>query len=395
MVFRGDPVEHVAKFIVAMGDPAVSSILGNGNPKWADAVKMFEQAAQPISIRHVLSPGIAFSGWGPSLDGVAMRLRFVEGAADSGDEAFVVPVSRQMLNSGGEWIEHVALVPKRAMARWIGLMGAVGQASRFMMADQMTLRSYNGPDVEVQSITLDDVIMSDSVRRGFVGDLQGFLTKQDWYKRRRLPYTRRYILNGPPGTGKSTLARWAATELGLPAISFDFSDPYADDRTFQSFLTYTRRMSPAIAVLDDFEKVLSGDNRSGVTNRGILTALSGMGSMDGLIVVATSNSMGPFAGPMRRRFDVVVEVALPTAEMRLAYLERLLSEDARDWREGALKAIAERTDGFSVDDLRAAVTAAANSAVGEGADGIALEHMLEAVRAVDADRREPKPAPVR
>ena len=110
----------------------------------------------------------------------------------------------------------------------------------------------------------------------------------------------------------------------------------------------------------------------------MLTALSGMGSLDGLIFVVTSNSTEPFNGPMRRRFDLITEIPLPSIKGRTEYLQKMLFDDGVT--EKYVETLSERTAGWSFDDLRGLVTAALGVSVqSDNIDERSLEHALSAM----------------
>jgi|7_EtaG_2_1085326.scaffolds.fasta_scaffold00022_33 AAA+ superfamily predicted ATPase len=374
IVFKGG-VDQLVYWLVASSD--LSGLLGTPE----EAKMIFTQLSGAVSVSHLESPGISFRGVHPVVDGAAMKLRFAQHNANEGPVGYIVPVRHQMMRTGEEWNEHVALIPKTAIEPWMRLVNAADTATRFISQANMMMEVYNGGAERISPMTLNDIIMDDYVKTSIVNDVKGFLDKKESFQKRRLPWTRKYLFNGPAGTGKTSLARWMATELGLTPVSFDFTDRYADGRTFKNFLSWAQRKGPAVVILDDFEKVLASENRTGITGHTLLTALSGMGSTDGLIFVVTSNSTEPFNGPMRRRFDMILEVPLPGPDLRMKYLKRQLVEDDVD--DGTLQSVVRSSSNWSYDDLRGLIAAALNLAdterIGNG-DIIAAMKLITARR---------------
>jgi AAA+ superfamily predicted ATPase len=353
-------VDSIALWLLVGSDVGMSALFGIN----AEALSVFQAMAGPVAVTHIMSPGISFLYDCPRLDGVAMRVRLAEANANEGPEVFVVPVEKQMLNSGAEWTTHVALVPRSSLGRWLSIIKAVDRAEAITNASRMVLQCYNGETESIAPMKMSDIVLDPSLKFAIESDVRGFLSVRGAYTSRRLSWTRKYLFNGPPGTGKTSIARWMATELKMPAVSFDFTDRYADGRTFKAFIRWAKGRSPAVVILDDFEKVLGGENRTGVTSHTILTSLSGMGNLDGLIFAVTSNSTKQFDGPMRRRFDVIYEIPLPGQGERLQYLTMMLSNDGVD--DVFIRKLVSTTDGWSFDDLRGIIASAIGSSISQG-----------------------------
>lgn len=392
-------VRSTASWLIGMSDPIVSKLMAGGNPaRWEKAMAVFSNLSpiQADAIKPIAPTGFSIKGGGVVIDGCALRIAMPDGAGD----AFVIPISRNALADGDEWTEMVAMVPMAAMPVWASLTGAASVASRSLDASRLVMRVYNGPDIRISPMSLDDLVLEPDVKSAFADDILGFLGRRDWYGERNLPWTRKYLLDGPPGTGKTSLARWAASALGMPCMGFDFTDRYADGRTLNGCLSQAASMAPCLLVLDDIDKVLAGGNNTGITTHALQTALSGMGNLDGVIVVATSNSTKAIKGiladgsenPLARRFDQIISVPLPTAALRVEYASRLLSKDGISAGDLTGLVGGQTTEGWSYDDVRAAVTAAAGQAVKRGSDTISIDDMRRGVAAVAQRKLAPAPS---
>jgi hypothetical protein len=73
------------------------------------------------------------------------------------------------------------------------------------------------------SKTFRNTILNEVVERDFVQDLSKFLSSATTYAQRGIPFKRGYILNGPPGTGKSSLIKAMARELGISLFVMNLS----------------------------------------------------------------------------------------------------------------------------------------------------------------------------
>ena len=381
-------VDPIARWLVAISDTDIAELFGAGLPKFKEAMSAFEAMAGPINVKHVSPIGLSYGSGRVIIAGAAMKVILPSsgGSAEVGPEIFVIPVSRKKMTTGAEWIETVALVPKSLLGRWNDITMAVAAADRIIDSSSKILRVYNGPDIKIQPIKLEDIVMEEGVKQNFVEDITAFLARKSWYEARNLSWTRKYALNGPPGTGKTSLMRWACTELGLPSVSFDFTDEYASGSTFTSAIRYASRRAPCIICFDDLDRVLAGDNRSRIGVHTIQTALSGMIDLNGVIVMATCNDHKLLLqGPMGRRFDSMGDVPLPIEEFRAIYLRKILSMDSVT--ESHIQRVAKGTDGWSYSDLMSAMTAAANKVMARRGDTIRDDDLTAGIEVVRMRKR--------
>jgi SpoVK/Ycf46/Vps4 family AAA+-type ATPase len=209
------------------------------------------------------------------------------------------------------------------------------------------------------------------------------------------------LLYGPPGCGKTFLAKAIAGELGASFFSVtlaDVLDMYIgqSERNLSEIFATARRNAPCVLFLDEIDAL--GQRRSqlrsnamrGTVNQ-LLTELDGVGAAnDGVFVLAATNAPWDVDVALRRpgRLDRTVLVLPPDQAAREAILRHHLKD--RPVARIDLAAAARRTDGYSGADLAHVCETAAERALMESA-GSGLVRMIE-MRDVDAAIGEVKPS---
>ena len=115
---------------------------------------------------------------------------------------------------------------------------------------------------------------------------------QGWYRSKKIPWRRGWIVHGKPGSGKTLLLKCLAQDLGLPVYSFDL--PSMSNEEFVSFWSEAMSSSPCMILFEDFDAVFHG--RESVTNEDltfdcILNCISGIDQADGLFLGMTANDI--------------------------------------------------------------------------------------------------------
>lgn len=73
------------------------------------------------------------------------------------------------------------------------------------------------------------VVLPGVQKSALVADLQEFQESADWYKDRGVPYRRGYLLEGPPGCGKTSLVMAVASMLSRPVYVLNLGSVLSDD----------------------------------------------------------------------------------------------------------------------------------------------------------------------
>jgi len=168
------------------------------------------------------------------------------------------------------------------------------------------------------------------------------------------------LMYGPPGCGKTFLARAVAGELGAAFVSVGLSDilgQYMGDseRNVRELFQLARRQAPTVLFIDEIDAI--GQRRSLARQNGmrgvvvsLLEELDGLGSdNEGVFVLAATNQPWDVDPALRRpgRLDRTLLVLPPDAEARQAILRHHLA--GRPVEGVDLAALAAGTEGFSGD----------------------------------------------
>ncbi|KAF9881389.1 ATPase family aaa domain-containing protein 1 [Colletotrichum karsti] len=189
------------------------------------------------------------------------------------------------------------------------------------------------------------------------------------------------LLYGPPGCGKTMLAKAVARESGASFINLHISTVtekwYGDsNKLVRAVFSLARKMQPAIIFIDEIDAVLgtrrSGEHEaSGMVKAEFMTLWDGLTSSNSsgmparIVVLGATNRIHDIDEAILRRMPKKFPVSLPDREQRRRILQLILQDTKTDPENFNLEYIAKVTAGMSGSDIKEACRDAAMAPVRE------------------------------
>lgn len=246
----------------------------------------------------------------------------------------------------------------------LAAQGALAEKRPIVQSDLLAaLRQRAARDRAVleERVTWDDVVLPDDTREQLM-DLVNVFAKPDLARSLGIQPPPGILLHGPPGTGKTTIARAMATEIEASFYEHSAADLLSkwageSEERVAGLFAKARANRPSIIFVDEIDGLLrarGADSANQWEERVVsqfLRELDGLADGAGVLLVGATNRPDVVDPAVRERRLVPVEVGLPDAAGRLQLLRRLLAATSVapdvDLRELALA-----TEGMSGADLK-------------------------------------------
>ena len=279
-----------------------------------------------------------------------------------------------------EYRKAIAADPAAADPELAATLGVGAEASSEVVEGRVRIgeaqRGPSGVDVERPAVGFKDVGGMDALKEEIRLKIIHPLSHPEIYKAYGKAVGGGILMYGPPGCGKTHLARATAGEIkaGFLAVGIhDVLDMWIgnSEKNLHEMFETARRSRPCVLFFDEVDAL--GASRTDMRHSAgrhlinqFLAELDGLQSNnDGVLVLAATNAPWHLDSAFRRpgRFDRILFVPPPDASARAAILRILCARKPAGDIE--FEHLAKKTDGFSGADLKAVVDVAVEAKLRE------------------------------
>jgi transitional endoplasmic reticulum ATPase len=235
--------------------------------------------------------------------------------------------------------------------------------------------------VEVPQVHWNEVGGLKIVKQELMESVEWPLKKPEVFKKMGIKPPRGILLFGPPGCGKTLLARAVATESEANFISIKGPEIFSkwvgeSEKAIREVFRKGRTAAPAIIFFDELDAIVPkrglGYSDSGASERVIsqlLTEIDGIESLQNVLVIAATNRPDILDPAVLRpgRFDRLIYVPSPDIDS-LKEIFKIHAHSMPLSRDVEIEELARKAQGYSGADVEAICREAAMNALREDVD---------------------------
>lgn len=280
--------------------------------------------------------------------------------------------------------------PKESSKEWIESIIMEFEDDKGRGKEWLKLAYIKAPE-EVRE-TINDLILTEK-QRSELEKIEKAIENKNYLKEIGLYDIGKILFVGPPGTGKTSVARALSQKLSIPIVEVRLSmitDQYLGEtsKNIDRVFWLAKRFNPCIMFIDEIDFMAmsrASANEQAALRQAVNTLLKAIDNTNliehGVLLIAATNHTRRLDDAIWRRFDEIVDFPIPTTEMRREILNVVMRkiEGTYDTSE-----IANITEGYTGSDLRIVVREAILDAL---LDNRFYLHQSDLLKAVDSFNR--------
>ena len=252
-------------------------------------------------------------------------------------------------------------------------------------AEMLDLVSVHAPE-EIE-MTLDELVLTDD-QEGEIKKIVTAIEHRDYLAEIGLREIGKLLFVGPPGTGKTSVARALAADLGLPAVEVKLSmitSQYLGEtaKNVEKTFEVAKRLSPCILFIDEFDSVAKTrrSDEHAALKRAVNTLLKSIDDIslirDEVLLIGATNHPDQLDAAAWRRFDEIVNFPKPDRRMRADILRVITRR--MEFADFDPEAVADKTEGLTGSDLRMVLREAVLEALTDDRMELTQDDIMDAV----------------
>tara|TARA_Y100000589_G_scaffold314492_1_gene336952 strand:+ start:173 stop:1414 length:1242 start_codon:yes stop_codon:yes gene_type:complete len=209
------------------------------------------------------------------------------------------------------------------------------------------------------------------------------------------------LLVGPPGCGKTLLAKAVANHTDatfIRMVGSELAQKYIGEggRMVRELFSLAKEKAPSVIFLDEIDAIgakrldgsTSGDREVQRTLMQLLAELDGFDALNDVKIIAATNRPDILDDALLRpgRFDRVIEIPIPDDNSRKAILAVHLA--SMNTKKISIARVVERTKNYSGAELKATCVEAGMIAIRDGRSSVTQQDMMDAITRLDKKRTQ-------
>ena len=255
--------------------------------------------------------------------------------------------------------------------------------------------------VEKPTITYEDVAGLDDQVESVREAIELPLVKPELFEKVGIVPPKGVLLVGPPGCGKTLLAKAVANHTEatfIRMVGSELAQKYIGEggRMVRELFSLAKEKAPSVIFLDEIDAIgakrldgsTSGDREVQRTLMQLLAELDGFDALHDVKIIAATNRPDILDDALLRpgRFDRVIEIPIPDESSRKAILSVHLG--AMNTTKVSIPRVVDRTNGYSGAELKATCVEAGMIAIRDGRSSVRQSDLMDAVARLDKKRSQ-------